>query len=125
MSPETTRSEHGLTLCPVAAHRQNPQPAQPAPHRQADPPAIAHFFRSLLDPDKVTACADDRYETIDAYDQDHPVSMGGLISRVAFKGDHTLVFVRVLDEETCAFCPIGAAWRRLASTRGPYRLRDR
>jgi hypothetical protein len=58
-----------------------------------------------LDPDKVTACADDRYETIEAYDQDHPVSMGGLISRVAFKADHTLVVVRVLDEETCAFLP--------------------
>lgn len=55
------------------------------------------------DPTAVTACKDDRSEPASAYDQNRTVSMGGPIARVDFRPDHTLVVVRVVDEETCAF----------------------
>jgi hypothetical protein len=58
-----------------------------------------------MDPDKIVACPDVRFEPIEAYDQDRDTSMGGPIVRVDFNADHTLVVVRVVDEETCAFLP--------------------
>ena len=33
------------------------------------------------------------------------MSMGGPIARVAFEPDYTLVVVRVVDEENCAYLP--------------------
>jgi hypothetical protein len=58
-----------------------------------------------IDPDKIVACKDETFESIEAYDQDQTTSMGGPIARVAFNPDYTLVVVRVLDEENCAYLP--------------------
>ncbi len=58
-----------------------------------------------VDPDKIKPCADEKFEPVEAYDQDKDVSIGGPLSRVAFNEDHTLLIVRVLDEESCAFLP--------------------
>lgn len=58
-----------------------------------------------MDPDKITPCRDERFEPISAYDEERSLSLGGPIARVAFAADHTLVVLRVLDEETCAFLP--------------------
>ena len=60
---------------------------------------------SGFDPATIKACKDDRYEAQSAYDTDRTVSMGGPIVRVDFQSDHTLVVVRVTDEEDCVFLP--------------------
>lgn len=57
------------------------------------------------DPDAVKKLADVSYEPIENYDQDKEVDMGGRIVRVALEKDHTLVVVRMLDEEQAIFLP--------------------
>ncbi len=56
-----------------------------------------------MDPTKITRCKNDRNEPASAYDANRTVSLGGPIARVDFQPDYTLVVVRVVDEETCAF----------------------
>ena len=58
-----------------------------------------------MDPAQVVACKDDRNEPTEAYDPDKDVSIGGPITRVDFQPDYTLVVIRVVDEENCAFLP--------------------
>lgn len=58
-----------------------------------------------MDPSEVVACKDDRNEPMKAYDPDKNVSIGGPIVRVDFQPDYTLVVIRVVDEENCAFLP--------------------
>jgi hypothetical protein len=58
-----------------------------------------------MDPDKIVACTSIAYEPIEAYDDDRDLSLGGPIQRVDFNPDHTLVIVRVVEEEACAFMP--------------------
>lgn len=57
-----------------------------------------------FDPSTIKPCKDEKFEP-SAYDTDRTVSMGGPIVRVDFQSDHTLVVVRVTDEENCAFLP--------------------
>jgi len=57
------------------------------------------------DPTAIVRCKDERSEPAAAYDTDKTVSMGGPIVRVDFQPDYTLVVVRVMDEENCAFLP--------------------
>jgi hypothetical protein len=57
------------------------------------------------DPADIVACKDDSNEPMEAYDPDKEVSLGGPIVRVDFKPEYTLVVVRVVDEENCAFLP--------------------
>lgn len=56
-------------------------------------------------PGQITACKDYSNEPEAAYDVDKNVSMGGPIIRVDFRPDHTLIVVRVVDEENCVFLP--------------------
>jgi len=58
-----------------------------------------------MDPDKIKHCPDEKFEPVEAYDQDHDVSLGGPLARIVFKEDHTLLVLRVVDEENCAFLP--------------------
>lgn len=55
------------------------------------------------DPASITRCKDDKYESESAFDGNKTVSMGGPIVRVDFQPDHTLVVIRVVDEENCVF----------------------
>ncbi len=55
------------------------------------------------DPASITACKNNEYEPETAYDTDKTVSMGGPIVRVDFQPDHTMVVIRVVDEENCVF----------------------
>lgn len=55
------------------------------------------------DPTSITKCKDDKYEPETAFDNNKTVSMGGPIVRVDFQPDHTLIVIRVVDEENCAF----------------------
>jgi hypothetical protein len=55
------------------------------------------------DPAKIVACKDDKFEPESAYDTERTVSLGGPIERVDFQADHTLVVIRVVDEDNCAF----------------------
>ncbi len=55
------------------------------------------------DPATLAQCKDTKYEPEAAYDTDKTVSLGGRIVRVDFQANHTLVVVRVVDEENCAF----------------------
>ncbi|MBS0639109.1 MAG: hypothetical protein JSS43_04505 [Proteobacteria bacterium] len=58
-----------------------------------------------MDPSQIKVCTDETVEVITAYDQDRNLSFGGPIRRVDFKPDHTLLVIRVLDEENCAILP--------------------
>ena len=56
-------------------------------------------------PDAITRCTDETFEGREAYDPDKDVSRGGVIWWVVFNADHTLLIVRLLDEEHCLFLP--------------------
>jgi hypothetical protein len=56
-------------------------------------------------PADIKACKDEETEPQSAYDDDSNVTLGGPIRRVEFRPDHTLVVVRVVDEETCLIMP--------------------
>jgi hypothetical protein len=58
-----------------------------------------------MDPAQVVACKSTAFEPIDAYDDSKTTSLGGRIARVAFEADYTLVVVRVMNEENCAYLP--------------------
>ena len=57
------------------------------------------------DPTAITVCRDQKMETETAYDRDVNGNIGGLIRRVDFKPDHTLVVIRVGNEENCLILP--------------------
>ena len=56
-----------------------------------------------MDPSNIAGCKNDRNEPEAAYDINATVSLGGPIARVDFQPDYTLVVIRMLDEEDCAF----------------------
>jgi hypothetical protein len=58
-----------------------------------------------MDPTKITPCKNPGFEPIEAYDDDKNVELGGPIVRVDYQADYTLVVVRVVDEENCAYMP--------------------
>jgi hypothetical protein len=58
-----------------------------------------------MDPGTIKACKDEKFEPASAYDANRTVSLGGPIVRVDFQSDHTLIVVRVTDEQNCAFVP--------------------
>jgi hypothetical protein len=58
-----------------------------------------------VDPASVKPCSDDAVEPMANYDDDRDVSLGGMIRKVEFKPDHTLLVVRIVDEDTCAILP--------------------
>ena len=58
-----------------------------------------------MDPTKIAPCKNPAFEPIEAYDDDKNVDLGGPIVRVQFEADYTLVVVRVVDEENCAYMP--------------------
>jgi hypothetical protein len=89
-------------------------PGGPPPGTTAQSEMTLHFVREAdawkldeldfgLDPAKIVACKNDKFEPESAYDENKTVSMGGPIARVDFQPTYTLVVVRVVDEETCAF----------------------
>ncbi len=55
------------------------------------------------DPADIKKCTNDKYEGEAAYDTKHTTNMGGPIVRVDFAADHTLIVIRVVDEEDCVF----------------------
>jgi hypothetical protein len=61
-----------------------------------------------MDPAEIVACKD-VFEPVEAYDSDRNVEVGGPIVRVAYEADYTLLVVRVLDQQNCAYMPNRAA----------------
>ena len=57
-----------------------------------------------MDPSKVKQCTA-RFGGMDAFEERKNLSMGGQIRRVTFAADHTLVVIRMFDEENCVFLP--------------------
>lgn len=57
------------------------------------------------DPAAIQRSADDSFEPIEAYDTDRYTNLGGRIVRAEFRNDHTLVVVRLLDEEEFIYLP--------------------
>jgi len=57
-----------------------------------------------MDPRKVKPCTAS-YGGMDAFEERENLMMGGEIRRVAFAADHTLVVIRMSDEENCIFLP--------------------
>ncbi len=57
------------------------------------------------DPARIAKCEDVAFEPIEAYDENSNLSAGGPVVRLDFKPDHTLLVVRAMDEENCAFLP--------------------
>lgn len=70
-----------------------------------DGPWRIGMSRFLGDPDAVKRVENVAYEPIDNYDKGRDVNMGGRIVRVALEEDHTLVVVRMLDEEQALYLP--------------------
>ncbi len=61
-----------------------------------------------MDPNRIKSCKADDVEKQDDYDDGRNLNFGGQIRRVEFKPDHTLLVIRVLDEENCAILPTKA-----------------
>jgi hypothetical protein len=57
------------------------------------------------DPGAISACHDEPTETDAAYNTNSNSDVGGQIRRVEFKPDHTLVVIRIVDEENCLILP--------------------
>jgi hypothetical protein len=57
------------------------------------------------DPAAISVCHDEPAETDTAYNRTGNSSIGGQIRRVDFKPDHTLVVIRIVDEENCLILP--------------------
>jgi hypothetical protein len=57
------------------------------------------------DPAAISACHDEPAESESAYNRDKNSNIGGMIRRVDFKPDHTLVVIRIVDEEDCLILP--------------------
>ena len=57
------------------------------------------------DPASIKVCHDEPSEIEAAYNGNSNSNVGGLIRRVEFKPDHTLVMVRIVDEENCLILP--------------------
>jgi hypothetical protein len=57
------------------------------------------------DPASIKACHDEPVETETAYDRNRSSNVGGQIRQVDFKPDHTLVVIRIVDEEDCLVLP--------------------
>lgn len=55
------------------------------------------------DPAQIKQCKDDKYDGEAAYDANKTSSIGGPIVRVDFAPDHTLIVIRVVDEENGVF----------------------
>jgi hypothetical protein len=58
-----------------------------------------------MDPAKIKPCHDDAHEDAADYDDGKMTDLGGRIQRVEFKPDHTLIVIRVVDEEDCLILP--------------------
>src|SRR5258708_5545460 len=58
-----------------------------------------------VDPDKVPSCQSESFDPIGNYDEISNTSLGGAIVRVAFETQCTLIIVRVVDENYCAYLP--------------------
>jgi hypothetical protein len=56
-------------------------------------------------PTQIVACKNEAFEPIDAYDRSKNTSLDGPIARVAFEANYTLVIVRVVNKENCAYLP--------------------
>ena len=56
-------------------------------------------------PRPIKACHDEPAENETAYNTNANSNVGGQIRRVEFKPDHTLVVIRVVDEENCLILP--------------------
>ena len=57
------------------------------------------------DPAAIVACHDEPVESEAAYDRSVNGNIGGQIRRVDFKPDHTVVVIRIVDEENCLILP--------------------
>jgi len=77
-----------------------------------------------MDPSKVKPCTAS-FGGMDAFEERDNLSMGGQIRRVSFAADHTLVVIRMFDEENCVFLPSRARLGELgfnADTLEPYAI---
>jgi hypothetical protein len=75
------------------------------------------------DPDKVPSCQSESFDPIGAYEESSNASLGGPIVRVAFEPQYTLIIVRVVDENNCAYLPNRAELRKMgvdAASLTPY-----
>jgi hypothetical protein len=57
------------------------------------------------DPDQVPSCKSESFEPIGAYHETTGMSLGGPVIRVAFEPQYTLLVIRVVDENNCAYFP--------------------
>jgi hypothetical protein len=125
MIPDTVEARHGTVsddgdkarIITVASKTFPPGkrvPGGPPPGTTAQSEITLSFVREAdawklddlmfgMDPSKIIACKNEKYEPDAAYNSNSTVTMGGPIARVDFQPDHTLVVIRVVDEENCLF----------------------
>lgn len=116
----TSAAESKASIITIATKtmpkNMKPSPGGPAPGSTLHAEVILSFVKEGaawklddqtfgMDPSTIKACRDEKFEPASAYDAGRTVSLGGPIVRVDFQSDHTLVVVRVTDEEDCAFLP--------------------
>lgn len=58
-----------------------------------------------MDPARVKPCASTGFPGMAAFEERENLSIGGQIRRVNFGPDHTLVVIRMFDEENCIYLP--------------------
>jgi len=61
-----------------------------------------------MDPDKVKPCTSTGFPGMAAFEERENLTMGGQIRRVNFGPDHTLVVIRMFEEENCIYLPTRA-----------------
>ncbi len=61
-----------------------------------------------MDPSKVKPCVSSGFPGMAAFEERRNLTMGGQIRRVNFGPDHTLVVIRMFDEENCIYLPAKA-----------------
>jgi hypothetical protein len=122
MTPERFEAQHSeagsgeATLYVIATKILPAEVAKQQGRQTARVEAMAQFRKegnawrldNLLltgDPDKVKRSPDEKYETQAAFNMDRRTSISGRVVRTRFEADHSVVVVRVLDEEIVALLP--------------------
>ena len=122
MTPEQFEAQHferaasEAALYVIATKTFSPEIAKAQGRKSARVEAIAQFRKegeswrldNLMltgDPDKVKRSPDETYEPQSAFNMDRRTSISGRVVRTRFEADHSVVIVRVLDEEIVALLP--------------------
>jgi hypothetical protein len=113
---EATPAGAEATLYVLATKTFSPEVAKQQGRQSARAEAMAQFRKEgnswrldnltlTGDPDRIKRSPDETYEREAAFNMERRTSINGRVVRTRFENDHTVVIVRVLDEEIVALLP--------------------